>query len=441
MLTIKGMGSGAFCDRVTRRQFLQIGGLACGGLSLTDLLAAEAQQGIKKSHKAVIMVYLPGGPAHQDTFDLKPDAPAELRGEFKPIKTNVPGIEICEHLPRMAKMMDKFIVLRSLVGGRDEHAFNICSTGYAEAETRLNHAPVMGSVVSRLQGPTNKTVPPYVNLSPRTQHMPYNDPGPGFLGLGYSALRPDGQMMQDMTLKEVSLDRLSDRRRMLAGLDRFRRNVDSLKGLDDLSQRAYDMLTSNRVVTALDLSKEDPKIKEMYGKGIATPVGDAAPMLNEQFLMARRLVEAGVRFVTVSYGFWDWHGGNFTNLKQHLPMLDQALSALVTDLYQRGLDKDVTVVVWGEMGRTPTINKDAGRDHWARVLCGLMSGGGMRTGQVIGATTRGAEEPADRPVHFREVFSTLYHNMGIDIANTPVPDALNRPNYLMDGFEPLQEVI
>ncbi len=441
MIKIQGIGEGRFCDQVSRRQFLQIGGFALGGLTLTDLLAAEAQTGKRLGHKAVIMVYLPGGPAHQDTFDLKPDAPAELRGEFKPIKTNVTGIEICEHLPRLARIMDKCILLRSLVGARDEHASNICMSGYSEAEARQNHAPVVGSVISKLQGPTDKTVPPFLNLAARTQHMPYNDPGPGYLGLGYGALQTSGNLMQDMTLKEITLDRLSDRHKLLASFDRFRKDVDSLKGIDEMSQHAYNMLTSNKVVRALDLSKEDTKTRELYGKGIEQVQGDASPMLNQQFLMARRLVEAGVRMVSVSYGFWDWHGGNFQNLKKHLPVFDQGLTGLITDLYQRGLDKDVTVIVWGEMGRTPTINKDAGRDHWPRVVCGLMSGGGMRTGQVIGSTTRAAEEPADRPVHFRDVFATLYHNMGIDIANTPILDALNRPNYLLDGHEPIPEVL
>src|SRR5437870_7226628 len=167
------------------------------------------------------MVYLPGGPSHQDTFDLKTDAPSEIRGEFKPIKTNVPGIEICEHLPHLAKMMDKLAVIRSLVGARDEHASNICMNGYTEGETRQNHAPNIGAVISKLQGPVDKTVPPFVNLAARTRHMPYNDPGPGFLGLEFGALNPNGPMMADMKLDGITLDRLADRRAVLASLDRF----------------------------------------------------------------------------------------------------------------------------------------------------------------------------------------------------------------------------
>ncbi|HLK59375.1 MAG TPA: DUF1501 domain-containing protein [Chthonomonadaceae bacterium] len=441
MLTIRGGGSPAFCDGVSRREFLKIGGLALGGLSLLDVLAAEGQTGIRTAHKAVIMIYLPGGPAHQDTFDLKMDAPADIRGEFKPIKTNVPGIEICEYLPKLARNMDKFAIVRSLVGARDEHASNLCFTGYTMAETNQNHAPDMGSVISYVQGPVEKTVPPFVNLARRTQHSPYNDPGPGFLGLEHRALNPNGPMMRDMTLEGVTLDRLGNRRQLLDSLDRFRKGADSLQGMDALHQRAFDLLTSSKLVHALDVSQEDPKVRERYGKGIPTPQGDASPMIHDQFLAARRLVEAGVRFVTLSYGFWDWHGGNFANLKQHLPLLDQAITALVQDLHDRGLDKDVSVVVWGDFGRSPRINKDAGRDHWPRVASCLLAGGGMRTGQVIGSTNRFGEEADERPVDYKDVFATLYHNMGIDIASTPLPDASGRPNYLFPGHEPIAELI
>lgn len=441
MLTIRGGDTGLFCDGISRRDFLRIGGLALGGLTLTDLLAVEAQAGIRGSHKAVIMVYLPGGPSHQDTFDLKRDAPSEIRGEFKPIKTNVSGIEICEYMPLLAKMMDKFAIIRSLVGARDEHASNLCMSGYTQFESSQNHAPDMGSVLSRLQGPVEKNMPPFVNLAAHTQHPPYNDPGPGFLGLAHSALNPNGPMMADMTLNGVTLERLSHRRELLASLDRFRDSVDSLKGLDALNQRAFDLLTSSKLVQALDVSKEDPKVRARYGKGIDKPQGDASPMLHDQFLAARRLVEAGARCVTISYGFWDWHGGNFVNLKNHLPLLDQAVTALVQDLHDRGLDKDVSVVVWGDFGRSPRINKDAGRDHWPRVSCCLLAGGGMRTGQVIGSTNRFGEEPDERPVDYKDVFATLYHNLGIDIANTPVPDAFGRPNYLLPGHEPIAELI
>ncbi len=441
LLTIQGGDAGRFCDGISRRGFLKIGGLALGGMTLTDVLAAEAQAGIRSNHKAIIMVYLPGGPAHQDTFDLKPDAPSDIRGEFKPIKTRVPGIQICELLPRLAAIMDKLVIVRSLVGARDEHASNLCMSGYTQAESGRIDPPDFGSVISKLQGPVDKTVPPFVNLAAHTQHPPYNDPGPGFLGLEHSALNPNGPMMKDMVLNGVTLDRLSNRRQLLTSLDRFRRSADALKGLDALNQRAFDLLTSSRLVHALDVTKEDPAVRARYGKGTDSPVGDASPMIHDQFLAARRLVEAGARCVTVSYGFWDWHGGNFSNLKTYLPMLDQALSALVQDLHDRGLDQDVSVVVWGDFGRSPHINKDAGRDHWPRVASCLLAGGGMKTGQALGSTTRFAEEPDERPIDYKDVFATLYHNMGIDIANTPIPDAFGRPNYLLAGHAPIPELM
>ncbi len=442
MLRINGGGGGQFCDGISRREFLQIGGLALGGLTLPQMLRAEAKAGIRSNHKAIIMIFLPGGPPHQDFFDLKPDAPANIRGEFKPIKTNVSGIEICEHFPRLAKMADKYTLIRSLVGARDEHDSHICNSGYTVAETNQNHAPSLGAVVSRLQGPVDKTVPPFVGLAPKMGHMEWAEPGdPGFLGLADAPFKPDGDLMNDMVLNGVSLDRLRDRRKMLASLDRFRTGVDSLKGMDALNQKAFDILTSSRLVNALDVTKEDPKVREMYGKGTNQNVDDGGPCWNDQFLVARRLVEAGVRCVTLAFGRWDHHSANFSQLKRDMPKLDQALSMLLQDLHNRGLDKDVSVVVWGEFGRTPYINKDGGRDHWPRVSCCLLAGGGMKTGQVIGSTNRFGEEPDDRPVHYKDVFATLYNRMGIDVATATVPDMSGRPNYLLDGREPIPELI
>jgi len=445
MLTIQGGGQQSgnhFCDGLTRRGFLKIGGLALGGMALTDILAAEARAGIRSSHKAIIMVYLPGGPPHQDMFDLKMDAPSEIRGEFKPIKTNVPGIEICEHMPKLAAMMDKFAIIRSLVGARDEHDASICLSGYTAAELRQNKMPCLGSVVSYLQGQVDKTVPSFVGLSPKMGHMEWALSGdPGFLGLAHSPLKPEGPLMADMTLNGITLDRLNDRHALLTSLDRFRHKVDTLEGMDTLHQRAFDLLTSRKLVDALDISKEDPKVRARYGTGDKALVDDGGPMNNEHFLIARRLVEAGVRCVTLGYGRWDYHDRNFQQCKLRLPMLDQAVSALVQDIYDRGMDKDVSVVVWGEFGRSPRINKDGGRDHWPRVATALLAGGGMRTGQIIGSTNRFGEEPASRPVNFKEVFHTLYDRMGINIKETPVHDTVGRPTFLIPDYEPLPELV
>jgi hypothetical protein len=444
MLTIQGEKQ-RFCDGVSRRNFLKIGGLALGGWSLLDVLRAEAATGTRLGHKAVIMIYLPGGPPHQDMFDLKPDAPAEIRGEYKPIKTNVSGIEICEHMPRLAGMMDKFAIIRSLVGARDEHTSQLCMTGYNASERNANHAPSLGAVLSHLKGPVDRTVPPFVGLIPKTGHAPYSNPGdPGFLGLAHSPLQPDGQVMQDMVLKDVSLDRLSNRKRVLASMDRFRRETDaSVEGMDALHQRVFDILTSRKLVEALNVEREDPKLREKYGRGATTPFADGAPCWNDQFLVARRLVEAGARCVTLGFGCWDFHQGDFGfgKSKVQIAKLDVAVSALVQDLHDRGLDKDVSVVVWGEFGRTPKLNNTGGRDHWPHVSCCLLAGGGMRTGQVIGSTNKFAEVPDERPVHYRDVFVTLYHNLGIDIRNTAVTDEIGRPHYLLAEHEPVSELI
>ena len=447
MLTIRGPASGknSYCDGVTRRSFLRIGGLGLGGLSLSQLLRAEAHAGTGRSHKSIIMIFLPGGPPHQDMYDIKTDAPSEIRGEFKAIKTNVPGIHICEHLPRMARMMDKLVPIRSIVGAKDRHESFQCMTGRLRDNPPPGGWPEIGSVLSRLQGPVDPAVPAYVNLSPTMQHRPYNSGKPGFLGVGYAPFQPQGKVKDDMVLNGISLDRLEDRRALLRSFDRFRRDVDSsglMDGLDAFNQQAFGVLTSSKLLEAMDLTKEDPRTRERYGKGTSKIQGDAAPRLNQQFLLARRLVEAGARFVTASYSFWDWHGSNFNRAKQNLPDLDQGVTALVEDLHQRGLDKDVTVIVWGEFGRTPRINKDAGRDHWPKVSCGLMACGGMRTGQVIGETDRFGEEPRDRPVHFQEIFATLYNRMGIDATATTLPDLSGRPRYLVEPeYSPMPELI
>lgn len=442
MLTIPGSAS-RYCDGVSRRSFLRIGALGMGGLSLPGLLEAESRSGKKiDSHKAVIMIYLPGGPPHQDMVDLKIDAPSEFRGEFRPISTRVPGVQICEHLPRLAASLDRYVTIRSIVGSDGGHDNHQCFTG--RSERVMPEAPSMGSVVSRLEGPVIPGVPPYVGLEPRMRHRPYNLAGPGFLGVSHRSFRPTGEGREDMVLDGISVDRLHDRKSLLASLDRFRRDTDAsgrMSALDEFNQQALGLLTSSRLTRALDLGQEDPKTLARYGKGDPRERGDAASRINEQFLIARRLVEAGVRFVTVAFGFWDYHGNNFKTARDDLPRLDQAVTALVDDLHDRGLDRDVSVVVWGEFGRTPKINAQAGRDHWPRVSCALLAGGGMKTGQVIGATDRLAGEVVERPVHIQEVLATLYHNLGISVDTATVEDRSGRPHHLVDGYRPIAEVL
>ena len=446
MLTINGKGS-RLCDGMTRRDALKIGALGLGGMSLPDLLQAEQRAGIKGSHKAVIMIYMCGAPPHQDMYDLKMEAPSGIRGPFQPIDTNVPGIQICEHMPMLAKVMDKCIPLRSLYGSPNgSHDSFICYTGHSFVNQPPGDWPSMGAVVSKAQGATNVSVPPFIGLSPNTGHPPYGSPGhPGFLGISHGAFRPSGPSRANMKLNSgITLGRLGNRKQLLTSLDAFRRSHSensSLAGLDDLNRQALDILTSSRLADALDLSKEDPAVRERYGKGSPKNFGDGAPRNLEHFLMARRLVEAGARVVTLNFGRWDFHSNNHTTARDtHLPLFDRGLATLIADLYERGLGDDVSVVAWGEFGRTPQINKNAGRDHWPQVGGGLIAGGGMQTGQVIGSSDRLGGVPKDRPVHFGEVFATLYRNLGLDPAALKLSDLSGRPQYIVDKHVPMPEV-
>jgi hypothetical protein len=440
MLTILGPKA-QFCDGLTRRSFLRVGSLAAGGLTLPGLLRAESANG-RKSHKSVIMVYLTGGLAHQDTFDLKPNAPPEIRGEFTPIATNVPGVQFGEHLPFLAKCMDKLVVVRSLVGQRDEHSSWQSTTGTTMDAAKREGKPHFGSVVARLQGPTSPLVPPFVDLSPTMQHKPYNTPGPANLGRAAAPVKVDGDEIAVMKNLAVTHEQLRDRKALLEGIDAFRRASGQSNAVpaDTFHDRAFDVLTSSKLVEALDVTREPVAVRDRYGKGSPKHLGDGGPQYNDQLLMARRLVEAGCRVVTVAYGFWDTHGQNFRYLKKQLPLFDAGISALVEDVYARGLDKDVTVVVWGEFGRTPKINKDAGRDHWARVNSALLAGGGMRTGQVIGSTDSAAAEAKDDPIPYPSVLATVYKNLGIDL-HAMVTDVANRPNPILPGaVGPIEKV-
>jgi hypothetical protein len=423
MLTVLGSPH-RFCDGLSRRSFLQIGGLALGGLSLPSLFRAEAQAGARRSHKSVIMVYLSGGLAHQDTFDLKPDATPEIRGEFKPIATNVPGIQIGELLPRISRCMDKFVALRSIVGLRDEHSSWQNMTGYQMNNAKRDGRPHVGAVISKVLKQVDPVVPSFVDLFPTMQHRPYNSPPAGRLGRISNPVKVDGQDLEPMKLT-ITSEQLEQRRELLKQLETARRDIDAA-GMDIYYRRAFEVLTSSKLVQALDVTREPEKVRERYGRGSPKHQGDGAPQWNDQLLMARRLVEAGARCVTVAYGFWDTHGRNFQTLRKQLPLFDQGISALVEDIYSRGLDRDVTVLVWGEFGRTPKINKDAGRDHWAPVNGALLSGGGMKTGQVLGSTDKDAAYAKDFPIHYHDVLATVYHNLGIN-PHAMVQDVSGRP--------------
>jgi hypothetical protein len=403
-----------FCDGLSRRSFLQIGSLGLGGLTLPQLLRAEQSGSVAKSNKSAIVVYLSGGISHLDTVDLKPEAPAEVRGEFHPIDSAVPGVQLCELLPQLAKCADRMAILRSVVGQVDEHSSFQSLTGRTMNTAQREGWPNFGSAIANMMGPKDAVTPAFVDLFPTMQHKPYNSPSPGMLGPSFRGVRADGEDLESMKLRFVDATRFGSRRELLASIDSIRREIESasLAGMDTSYQKAFDVLTSSRLVEALDVEQEDPKVRERYGKGSPKHLGDGAPMWNDQLLQARRLVEAGVRVVTVAYGFWDTHGQNFRSLRKSLPLFDTGISALIEDIYARGLDRDVTVCVIGEFGRTPKINKDAGRDHWPRVNSAILAGGGMRVGRVLGATDKLADSAIDRPIHYQDVLATLYHNLG-----------------------------
>ncbi len=440
MLSIYGPAARGFCDGVSRRGFMTIGalGLGAASLRLDQILRAEDAAGKTSRSKGVINIFLGGGPPHQDMWDLKPNAPVELRGEFSPIATKVPGIQIGEVFPRIASMMDRFAIIRSVVGSIGNHDAWQCMTGWPQRELQfLGGRPSIGAVATKVLGPVDPSVPSFVGLANKTTHMPWSDPGsPGFLGPAHGCFKPDGEGLDNMKLNGVTVDRLADRKSLLAGFDRLRRDIDNkgaLDGKDAFTQQAFNVLTSSKLLDALDLSKVNPKIIARYGDGKPYKYQyDGAPTVNEQLLLARRLIQAGVRVVSLSYGRWDSHGSNFDLVRDHGGKLDQCLSALVEDLDAHGMLDDVAVVAWGEFGRSPQINKDAGRDHWPKVSTAILAGGGMRTGQVIGATNRLGEFAEHRPVDFQEIIATLYHTLGIDPNSKPITDQAGRPQRLVE---------
>jgi hypothetical protein len=421
MLKIRFGSTSPYCDGVSRRSFLKLGAMTIGGLTLADLYRAEAFAGTGSSNKAIINVHLSGGPSHQDMWDLKPQAAAEFRGEFNPIATNA-GFEICEHFPKLATMADKFAVIRSIVGSAGEHSNHQTHTAYHTRDLRnAGGRPALGSIVAKMYGEGAGGAPAFIS---------YNGGEPGYLGPVYKPYQPMGGNLR--LANGLTAERLDNRTNLLSSLDKIRRDADTsgqMNALDSFTRRAVDVVTSGKVADALDRSKSDKKDEERYGK-------DASA-----FLTARRLVEAGVRVVTFSWGGWDTHGGNFTSLKRQLPKMDQGLSALLTDLSERGLDKDVTVIVWGEFGRTPRINSGAGRDHWPQVMAAFVAGGGMRLGQAIGSTTRDAGHAKDRPIHVQEVFATLYRNLGIDAKTAQLFDTAGRPQYLVEKRDAISELV
>jgi hypothetical protein len=424
MLTFFGRNQ-RYCDGVSRRDFLRVGALSVGGLTMADVLRSQAQAATAGQSptrgKSVIMIFLPGGPPHLDMYDMKPNAAREFRGELNPINTNVPGIEICELMPRQAKIMDKLAILRG-VKFVDEHSAHMVMTGFPDRVRR----PCFGSMVS-FHKQRQDGFPPYVSLMNNK-----DSEDPEYCGAAHRPFVPSGPGLENLSLTSaVSLDRLDNRKELLRSLDTIERAVDyrgAMTGVDAFTTRALDMITTKEARLAFDVEKEPREVQERYGRE------------NRDFLRARRLVEAGVSVVTLATGGWDTHSDNFQTMRKQLPRIDQGIHALVTDLHERGLDKDVAVVMWGEFGRTPRINGSAGRDHWSPAGFALMAGGGMKMGQAIGETDARGERPIGRGIAPSNVLATLYRHMGIDTQAT-LPDHNGRPMYVLEERDVVAELV
>ena len=455
----------------TRRDCVLIGSTGFAGLTLAALLQAEQRTGIGSSFKGIINVHLDGGPPQLDTIDPKPLAPAEIRGEFAAIDTKLPGLQLCEHLPRLAAMSDRLCWIRTLVGSAGAHHAFQCQSGFDDKDLQsLGGRPALGCVVSKLRGSTADQLPAFVDLM-QGRPLVRNSARPGFLGPSYQPFRPDlshvfprelepgmkGELARlgdhqqtKLTLHaELSLDRLYSRQHLLTALDGFRREVDGsgmMDAMDRFGQQAASILTSGRLADALDLSREDPRALARYHLDAPSSTEEhytsEGPVAAKKFLLARRLIEAGVRCVSLSLSDFDTHSNNFGRMRLLLPVLDVGLSGLVADLDDRGLLQDVLIVAWGEFGRTPRIDpKTGGRHHWPQVGPAILAGGPVRDGQVIGQTDREAAVPVARPVHYKDVFATMYHHLGIDPHQTTLVDPQGRPQHLLDTGAPLRELV
>jgi hypothetical protein len=433
MLTF--LGHKRDCGRVSRRDVLRVGGLAVCGLSLADVLRLRAAAGETASErgtqrpKSVIMIWMRGGPSHIDSFDMKPDAPVEVRGEFQPIPTNVPGIQICEHLPLLAGIMDKLSIVRGIRSNDlGDHTPHYIITGSGDRGKR----PAFGSVVSHLQKRTDG-LPPYVSLMYDPPGL-YDNEGPVYLGQSHRPFVPRAEGLENLSLvRGVSRERLGGRRELLRELDEASRRLDrvqgkALAGIDAFTRRALEMVTSPGARDAFDVSRESAVTQERYGK------------FCENFLIARRLAEAGISVITLKVGDWDTHEKNFIDMRTQLPQLDRGFHALVTDLHERGLDQDVAVVMWGEFGRAPRISRGDGRDHWPDAGAAVLAGGGFKVGQAIGETDSHGAQSKGNPNTPANVFANLYLHLGIDPATTLL-DQGQRPMPLLDDREPVRELI
>jgi uncharacterized protein (DUF1501 family) len=427
------------CDGVSRRTFLRVGGLALGGLTLSDLLRGRANASSPRTTRdtAVIQLVLAGGPPHHETFDPKPDAPPEFRGSYQAISTNVSGIQLCELFPQLARHMDKYSILRSVYHNNGSHSpgRHWMLTGYPPIQPQRNdnERPATGAVAAKFRGANRPGVPAYVC----TPNVRFGQAA--YLGVGYNPFEVGDPNQKNFSVRNLRLPagidagRVDDRRRLLATFDQLRRDVDThkvLAGMDSFTREAFTMMTGQAAREAFDLEREAPQLRERYGTNT----------LGQSCLLARRLVEAGVTFVTIQDGGWDMHGNIKRAMDAKGPILDQALASLADDLAVRGLAERVMVIVLGEFGRTPKVNNNAGRDHWGNVFSVLIGGGGLRSGVAVGASNVKGEFPKDRPLRPEDVLATLYHVLGIDHHQT-VLDNSGRPMHLLPGGTPIRELL
>jgi len=462
------------------RRRLVAGMAGATGISLADLLAADSVRATNTAGgrgpavtggvraRSVINVHLDGGPPQMDTFDMKPDGPAEVRGEFRPIATAVPGVAFCEHLPKLAALAGRLCVLRGLTGSAGQHDAFQCQSGYAATElASLGGWPAVGSVLAYLRGSPSDAAPPFVDLM-QGRGLARASARAGFLGPAMGPFRPDiGRLferaLEDGMQRELAargevfstslalsaalpLDRLEHRRGLLDALDGWKKNIDDagMASLDRFHEQAVGILASGRVAQALDLERERPSVKARYrleephGPRFETADSSRATL---KFLLARRLIEAGVRCVSLSLSDFDTHAANFPRMRHLLPILDTGLSALIGDLEDRGLLDEVVIVVWGEFGRTPRINGQGGRDHWPAVSPALLAGGGLRGGVVHGQTDRWAGSVTGGAVSFQDVVATLYHLVGLDPAAPLLTDTSGRPHPLVERGRPIREIL
>jgi uncharacterized protein (DUF1501 family) len=431
----------------SRRSFLRIGALGLGSLALPDLLRLRAQapaEGRATSDTAVILLWLDGGPSQFETYDPKPDAPAEYRGPFQTIRTNVTGVNLCETLPMHARIADKFAIVRSLAHRESGHgsAVKNLNTGYLHpANTNEGHFlyPGVGAIVAKAREQERRGLPHYVCVP--TSAIFKGDVGGGvYLGSAFDpfAANPNDGAGALIPPAELNLARLQNRRALLSSLDRLRSDIDTsgmMEGMDAFTRQAFEMVTGREAREALDLSREPAAIRNRYGVTI-----ERAQPWGQSCLLARRLVEAGVSFVGIGMGGWDDHGeGLVQNLPRRARIYDTAVTALIEDLYARGLDRKVMVLAWGEFGRTPRINR-GGRDHWPSSMSAMIAGGGMRMGQAIGSTNARGERPQDRPLHPNDVLATVYRHLGIDHHRAFV-NPQGRPIPLLPNGEPISELL